>query len=112
MSYHCINKSVTLAFSVNITELFRNFHPPKLIKISDISTIFNPFSFQPTTLMYNTKIKVMTKENLKRAGITVAVVVAGAVAIKLLPMAVTLSGIVGFVGGVVCSYLWRTKTQS
>ncbi len=53
----------------------------------------------------------MTKENLKRAGITVAVVVAGAVAVKLLPMAWTLSAVGGFVGGVVCSYLWRTKTQ-
>ena len=54
----------------------------------------------------------MTKENLKRAGITVAVVVAGAVAVKLLPMTITLSMVGGFVGGVVCSYLWRTKTQS
>ncbi len=53
----------------------------------------------------------MTKENLKRAGITVAVVVAGAVAVKLLPMTMTLSAVAGFVGGVVCSYLWRTKTQ-
>ena len=53
----------------------------------------------------------MTKENLKRAGITGAVVVAGAVAVKLLPMMVTLSGIVGFVGGVVCSYLWRNKSE-
>lgn len=53
----------------------------------------------------------MSKENLKRAGITVAVVVAGAVAIKLLPIAVTLSAVVGFAGGVVCSYLWRTKSQ-
>ena len=53
----------------------------------------------------------MTKENLKRAGITVAVVVAGAVAIKLLPIAVTLSAVVGFVSGVVCSYLWRNKSE-
>ncbi|MFR9543553.1 MAG: hypothetical protein SNJ29_15960 [Rikenellaceae bacterium] len=51
----------------------------------------------------------MTKENLKKAGITVAVVVAGAVAIKLVPMAMTLSAVAGFVGGVVCCYLWRNK---
>ena len=53
----------------------------------------------------------MSKENLKRAGITVAVVVAGVVALKLLPMVWTLSAVGGFVGGVVCSYLWRNKNQ-
>ncbi|MFR9543338.1 MAG: hypothetical protein SNH27_14955 [Rikenellaceae bacterium] len=53
----------------------------------------------------------MTKENLKRAGITVAVVVAGAVAIKLLPMAWTLSSVVGFAGGALCTYLWGSNAK-
>ena len=53
----------------------------------------------------------MNKEHLKRAGITVAVVVAGVVALKLLPMSWTLSAVVGFAAGVVSTYLWRNKQE-
>ncbi len=50
-------------------------------------------------------------QNLKRAGIAAAVVVAGVVALKLLPMSWTLSAVVGFAGGVVSTYLWRNKQE-
>ncbi len=82
------------------------------MKLSDIHEKVTLFPLNPLllieTLIHKEK---MSKENLKRAGIAAAVVVAGVVALKLLPITVTLSAVVGFAGGVVCSYLWRTKSQ-
>lgn len=51
----------------------------------------------------------------KKTWIKVAIVVAMALAVigmvKLLPLAWTLSAVIGFTGGVVCSYVWNSKPK-